>query len=243
MSSPLIDKSVPSKYIRRLFLARPAPNPQELIRISPFLLLIIITYNTKESNHVHPRSIENLYTLEYERKLVDRSKRKKKKRKKKKKKTLDASNRDESIRGGGVSRTRHKRSQLFNIYPNLGIPSGESGEAESKLSGPGLKGHVNGPIAGGKGSGTAEFHLHPLAHERPYNGIIKWPVWSMAGRIRGKGDVVQIVKRLSGSLTHWFRYWNCYWFRIDRNALQGTHFDDYYYDNEFGEGGKKKEKN
>ena len=150
LSSPLIDKSVPSKYIRRLFLARPAPNPQELIRIPPFLLLIIITYNTKESNHVRPRSIENLYILEYEQKLIDRPKRKKKKRKKKKE-TL--SNRDESIRGGGVSRTRHKRSQLFNIYPNLGIPSGESGEAESKLSGPGLKGHVNGPIAGGKGSG------------------------------------------------------------------------------------------
>lgn len=65
----------------------------------------------------------------------------------------------------------------------------------------------------------AEFHFHPLAHERPYNGIIKWPVWSIADTIRGKGDVVQIVKRLWDSLTHWFRYWNCYWFRIDRNAL------------------------
>lgn len=136
--------------------------------------------------------------------------------------------------------------ELVTKGPNFSISIRILESPESKLSGPGLKGHVNGPIAGGKGSGrirTAEFHLHPLAHERPYNGIIKWPVWSMAGRIRGKGDVVQIVKRLSGSLTHWFRYWNCYWFRIDRNALRGTHFDDYYYDNEFEERGKKKEKN
>lgn len=129
--------------------------PQEiLIRIPPFLLLII-TYKTSQKNRimfVHDRS--KICIFEYEQKLVDTLFDTKKKGKKKKE-TLDAceSRRIYSWKGVvGITNSSQKVPTFQYLSESLN-PLWESGEAESKLSGPGLKGHVNGPIAGGKGGG------------------------------------------------------------------------------------------
>lgn len=199
--------------------------PQEiLIRIPPFLLLIIITYKTSQKNRitfVHDRSKICIHSNMSRNLSIPFLTRRRRGRKEGDAWRL-------RIETNLFVERSSRYHELVTKGPNFSIsirifesPLGirrswiqafrSRVERSRKRANRGWKGRWTNSMA--------EFHFHPLAHERPYNGIIKWPVWSIADSIRGKGDVVQIVKRLWDSLTHWFRYWNCYWFRIDRNAL------------------------